>query len=159
MIQTRISVLRNKFFVLLGIIVSLSIFFVAFNNFQSNESSLMQKIEKLELQNDAFNKQMEGEHLASSYLPISAIKEIISLPLTSSWETWATPEIGGRAWTLRTHQEGAKPKAEGYEDGARARESGCLASVQLTSTTIQNTQDPTRRPTTTLRKGQEGYWH
>jgi hypothetical protein len=71
MIQTRISVLRNKFFVLLGIIVSLSIFFVAFNNFQSNESSLMQKIEKLELQNDAFNKQVEGKQLAESYLPIS----------------------------------------------------------------------------------------
>lgn len=60
MIQTRLSILRNKFFFLLGIIVFLSIFFVALNNFQSNESELQQKIEKLELQNEGCNKQNLG---------------------------------------------------------------------------------------------------
>lgn len=60
MIQTRLSLLRNKFFFLLGIIVFLSIVFIALNNFTQNESELLQKIEKLELQNEAYNKQIEG---------------------------------------------------------------------------------------------------
>lgn len=60
MIQTRLGLLRNKFFFLLGIIVFISIFFVALNNFQSNESELLQKIDKLELQNEAYIKQIEG---------------------------------------------------------------------------------------------------
>lgn len=60
MIKTKISILRNKFFFLLGIIIFLSIFFFAFSNFQSHENELLQQIEKLELQNDAMNKQAEG---------------------------------------------------------------------------------------------------
>jgi len=54
MIQTKISFL-------LGIIIFLSIFFVAFNNYQSNETTLLQKIERLEVQNEAFSKQVEAE--------------------------------------------------------------------------------------------------
>ncbi|XP_070495927.1 putative leucine-rich repeat-containing protein DDB_G0290503 isoform X2 [Chironomus tepperi] len=61
MIQTRISLLRNKFFFLLGIIIFLSIFFIALTNFQTHENDLIQKIEKLELQNEAMNKQVEVE--------------------------------------------------------------------------------------------------
>ncbi|CAH1722542.1 unnamed protein product [Chironomus riparius] len=61
MIQTRISLLRNKFFFLLGIIILLSIFFIALTNFQTHENDLIQKIEKLELQNEAVNKQVEVE--------------------------------------------------------------------------------------------------
>lgn len=60
MIQTRISLLRNKFFFLLGILILLSISFLAFNNFQSNETTLLQKIGRLEAQNEVFNKQIEG---------------------------------------------------------------------------------------------------
>lgn len=60
MIQTRISLLRNKFFFLLGIIIFLSIFFIALTNFQTHENDLIQKIEKLELQNEAVSKQVEG---------------------------------------------------------------------------------------------------
>lgn len=65
MLKTKINI-RNKFFLLLGIIIFLSIFFVAFNNLQSNESFLRQKIEKLELQNDAMIKQADGK--ISTYL-------------------------------------------------------------------------------------------
>lgn len=69
MIQTRLSLLRNKFFFLLGIVIFLSIFFLALNTFQSNETELLQKIEKLELQNEAYNKQLEGsEHLTHSLI-------------------------------------------------------------------------------------------
>lgn len=69
MIQTRLSLLRNKFFFLLGIVIFLSIFFLALNTFQSNETELLQKIEKLELQNEAYNKQLEGSvHLAHSLI-------------------------------------------------------------------------------------------
>lgn len=60
MIQTRISLLRNKFFFLLGIIIFLSIFFIALSNLQTNQNDLLLKIEKLELQNEAINKQVEG---------------------------------------------------------------------------------------------------
>jgi hypothetical protein len=63
MIQSRLSLLRNKFLFLLGIIILLSISFVFINSFQSNEAILTEKIEKLELQNDAFSKQMEGTEL------------------------------------------------------------------------------------------------
>lgn len=65
MIQTRFSLLRNKFFFLLGIIIFLSIFFVAFNNFQSNETVLQQKIEKLELQNEGMQQKLEGSTIIS----------------------------------------------------------------------------------------------
>ncbi|KAG5681747.1 hypothetical protein PVAND_011156 [Polypedilum vanderplanki] len=61
MIQTRISLLRNKFFFLLGIIIILSIFFIAITNFQTHENDLQQKIEKLEIQNEAIGKQVEVE--------------------------------------------------------------------------------------------------
>lgn len=60
MIQTRLSLLRNKFFFLLGIIILLSVSFVFINSIQSNETLLQEKIEKLELQNDAYSKQIEG---------------------------------------------------------------------------------------------------
>jgi cell division protein FtsL len=60
MIQTRLSLLRNKFFLLLGIIILLSVSFVFINSVQSNETLLQDKIEKLELQNDAYSKQIEG---------------------------------------------------------------------------------------------------
>jgi hypothetical protein len=60
MIKTKLSILRNKFFFLLGIIILLSIFFIAFTNLQSHESDLLDQIEKLELQNDAMSKQAEG---------------------------------------------------------------------------------------------------
>lgn len=68
MIQARFSLLRNKFFFLLGIIILLSVSFVFINSFQSNETLLQEKIEKLELQNDAFNKQIEGKTLFFSQL-------------------------------------------------------------------------------------------
>lgn len=60
MIKTKLSILRNKFFFLLGIIILISIFLIAFTNLQSHENDLLQQIEKLELQNDAMNKQAEG---------------------------------------------------------------------------------------------------
>lgn len=60
MIKTKLNIIRNKFFFLLGIIVFLSIFFVAFNNLQTKENELIEQIEKLELQNEAMNKQAEG---------------------------------------------------------------------------------------------------
>lgn len=60
MIKTKLHILRNKFFFLLGIIILFSIFFIAFTNLQSHENELLQQIEKLELQNDAMNKQAEG---------------------------------------------------------------------------------------------------
>lgn len=81
MFQTRLSVLRNKFFLLIGIIIFLSIFFIAFNE-KSNETVLQQKIEKLELQNDAFSRQMEGLQLAHSRIqltPISALPVLHTL--------------------------------------------------------------------------------
>lgn len=71
MIQTRFSLLRNKFFFLLGIIIFLSVFFFALNNFQSND--LLQKIEKLEMQNEAYGKQLEGLYSLSTSLELSSI--------------------------------------------------------------------------------------
>lgn len=62
MIKTKINIIRNKFFFLLGIIIFLSIFFFAFNNLQSHENELLEQIEKLELQNEAMNKQAEGNY-------------------------------------------------------------------------------------------------
>lgn len=71
MIQTRFTLLRNKFFILLGLVVFLSIFFIAFNNYQSNETFLQQRIEKLELQNEAYSNQLEGMQSLSTSVPIN----------------------------------------------------------------------------------------
>lgn len=60
MIQTRFSFLRNKFLLFLGIVILLSVSFIFITSFQSNETLLQEKIEKLELQNDAISKQIEG---------------------------------------------------------------------------------------------------
>lgn len=61
MIKTKIHILlRNKFFFLLGIIILISIFFVAFTNLQSHENDLIEQIEKLEQKKSALNKQAEG---------------------------------------------------------------------------------------------------
>lgn len=74
MIQTRFTLLRNKFFILLGLVVFLSIFFIAFNNYpnyQSNDTFLQQRIEKLELQNEAYSNQLEGMQSLSTLVSIN----------------------------------------------------------------------------------------
>jgi hypothetical protein len=60
MIQ-RIGLVRNKFILFIGLIIFLTIFLLFISSSQSNESLLQQKIEKLEIQNEAFNRQIEGK--------------------------------------------------------------------------------------------------
>lgn len=60
MLKTKFNIRNKSFILLLGIIIFLSIFFIAFNNIQTHESDLEQKIEKLELKNEAMIKQADG---------------------------------------------------------------------------------------------------
>lgn len=71
MIQARFnfSFLRNKFFLLLGTIITLTLLIYKFE--ASNENTLLGKIKKLELQNEAYKKQFEGNPQTFELLPLS----------------------------------------------------------------------------------------
>lgn len=62
MIQ-RVGLVRNKFILFVGLIIFLTIFLVFISSSQSNESLLQQKIERLELQNENYNRQIEVEKI------------------------------------------------------------------------------------------------
>lgn len=61
MIQ-RVGLVRNKFVLFVGLIIFLTIFLIFLSSSQSNESLLQQKIERLELQNENYNRQIEGRN-------------------------------------------------------------------------------------------------
>lgn len=57
MIQSRI---KNKFLAILVVILIILVTTITIQNFQTNQQELIDQISRLELQNDAINKQIEG---------------------------------------------------------------------------------------------------
>lgn len=69
MFQARLSFLRNKLVLFLGAILCLTFIIFKFDQTNGNDGqvqTLLHKIKKLELQNEAHNKQLEGKHECSA---------------------------------------------------------------------------------------------